>query len=608
MITAIVGHRGTGKTELLQRLGFYLRDSGFEFLDLDALIENKANKGIREIFMEHGEEYFRELERQLFLEAIQNSDRNAYIVLGAGFNLELIPDSIRVLWVKRVTDLDGRIFLDRPRLDKDLSPIEEFKQRAAPREQKYQYRYDDIYLMPEGSFESRFKAQEVEKRILLEGLDLELAVETVLPEKFHSLQRLSIYTRKLNSSQLGYLEFRDDLLSVEQMREILGLLPQQRFILSFRTQQTNFEEYLETISDLTDKASLIDWPVELGSPDLFFAKFPKEKMILSVHDSALVTFWEKFRDTGVHLKFATEISNFKDLIAGHRWQIADPHHRSFLPRSSSGQWQWYRLYQKGKQLLNFVKDAQGSAFDQPSYWQWMMTPKNFANFAAVLGSPVRHSYSPLEHSDYFCKMNMPFFAVDMGSDDFSESLNFLNELGLTHACVTSPYKEVAAKLSRTSGFKAVNTLYWNALEKFWVGTSTDLLGFQELVEGWESLTLSQQDIAIWGGGGVLEMLETVFPHARYYEARTGKNRRPDLGQIEDSPVLVIWAAPRTDQTLFPPVEWAPTMIYDLNYKEDSMGKDYAQWCGANYQSGLVMFKGQARYQRKFWEEQVLNEC
>ncbi|MNL62489.1 hypothetical protein D3C87_1865150 [compost metagenome] len=52
----------------------------------------------------------------------------------------------------------------------------------------------------------------------------------------------------------------------------------------------------------------------------------------------------------------------------------------------------------------------------------------------------------------------------------------------------------------------------------------------------------------------------------------------------------------------PPPEWRPAMILDLNYKEDSMGREYAQSFGANYTSGLVMFLAQAQGQRAFWSQ------
>src|SRR5437868_5465479 len=117
MITAVVGHRGTGKSELMKRLSSHLRDQNVELMDLDDEIEKKIGKNIFELIMQNGEPYFRELERQVFLECLQKSAEHTYLVLGAGFDMKAIPESVRVLWVRRRTDRDGRIFLDRPRLD-----------------------------------------------------------------------------------------------------------------------------------------------------------------------------------------------------------------------------------------------------------------------------------------------------------------------------------------------------------------------------------------------------------------------------------------------------------------------------------------------------------
>ncbi|MGZ3749621.1 MAG: shikimate kinase, partial [Pseudobdellovibrionaceae bacterium] len=105
-----------------------------------------------------------------------------------------------------------------------------------------------------------------------------------------------------------------------------------------------------------------------------------------------------------------------------------------------------------------------------------------------------------------------------------------------------------------------------------------------------------------GGGGTLEMLQKALPNARYFSSRNGKLRGSENDEEQNNlrPKIVIWAAPRSDETLMPSDSWQPLMVYDLNYKEDSMGREYAQKCGANYQSGLVMFKAQAQGQRLFW--------
>jgi ABC-type phosphate/phosphonate transport system ATPase subunit len=40
MITAVVGHRGTGKSELMKRLNSHLRDQDVELMDLDEEIDH----------------------------------------------------------------------------------------------------------------------------------------------------------------------------------------------------------------------------------------------------------------------------------------------------------------------------------------------------------------------------------------------------------------------------------------------------------------------------------------------------------------------------------------------------------------------------------------
>jgi shikimate kinase len=64
---AIVGYMGSGKTTLGRLLA---RATGREFVDLDRAISKSAGKGIPEIFAEHGEAYFRDLEHEALREAL----------------------------------------------------------------------------------------------------------------------------------------------------------------------------------------------------------------------------------------------------------------------------------------------------------------------------------------------------------------------------------------------------------------------------------------------------------------------------------------------------------------------------------------------------------
>ncbi|WII72481.1 shikimate kinase [Bdellovibrio sp. 22V] len=597
MITVVTGHRGTGKTELMKRLQLYLRDQSVDFVDLDNEIEKKIGKTIPELFMQHGEEYFRDLERQLFLEILQRKTHESmYIVLGAGFDLSVVPDNVRVLWVRRRTDLDGRIFLNRPRLNPEMSPLEEFQKRGRVREVKYRERADEIYLMPEGVLENRHQAMAVEKSVLFGQLHGVGGTLTVLPELFATENRWSLFKSRYADRGIDLIELRDDLLSFEQILRAVNEMPQERFVYSFRKPATEFSEDLQS---LLVQVEWVDWPWELGAPDPLLAVVPREKLILSLHTKDHYTSWIKYEDKVAHLKYAPEVLSFAELEQGHQWQKESSSKRSFLPRSAQARWDWYRLLQKGNQLLNFWKEGDGSAGDQPSLWSWLMMPMGRAGFAAVLGDPVAHSFTPVEHSDYFYRKSMPVFAVQIYREEWNEALPVLQRMGLTHAAVTSPHKENAAVLCKHAQLRAVNTLYWNGSQ--WLGTSTDDQGFLELIEGVGMIAPLQKEIFVWGGGGTLEMIHRHLPHASYFSSRTGEPRQGSEDALSLKPKILIWAAPRSAETVFPPAEWSPAMVFDLNYKEDSMGREYAQRSGSNYQSGLVMFTAQAQGQRTFWK-------
>lgn len=598
MKTVIVGHRGTGKTELLRRWKLYARDEESAFIDLDNEIEKKIGKGIRELFLEHGEAYFREMERQVFLEMLQQPYRNIYIVLGAGFDLDIIPENIKVLWLKRRSDRDGRIFLNRPRLEPELSPLEEFYKRAQVREQRYREHADEVYLMPEGHFANHHRAMECEKEILFHQYKDIAGGITVLPEMFKSDLRWQGFVDRFKNRGVSFFEIRDDFLSAEQIARAYQDLAGERFIFSLRRLPYEAGYFVdEFFNSVLQKSQWIDWAWELGSPEKILSVVPANKLILSLHDRAHFDAAAAFEDKVAHFKFAPVVLNFKELLQYHKWQKAKSEHRSFLPRSADGRWAWYRLLQKQKQFINFFKEDDGSAPDQPSLWSWLMTMSS-SHFAAVLGDPVYHSYTPMEQSDFFFKLNRPVFAIQIAREEWETAFPVLRELGLTHAAVTAPQKENAGKVLGSQD--AINTLMWSEAQNKWLGTSTDKEGFLELIEGVGMIAPLQNEIFVWGGGGTLEMIKKALPHACYFSSRTGAPREGSEQALSLKPKIVIWAAPRAPETAMPPNDWSPSMVYDLNYKEDSLGREYAQRCGANYQSGLAMFVTQAQGQRNFW--------
>ena len=603
MITVIVGHRGTGKTELVKRIQSSTHNSDVEFVDLDESIESKIGKTIRELFFEHGEDYFRELERQLFLETLQKPHKEMYLVVGAGFDVSVIPDKVRTLWVRRQSDRDGRIFLNRPRLNPELSPVEEFLKRAEQREPRYADVADEIYLMPEGVFENHHRVMGVEKSLLTHQLQNVTGSLTLLPSLTKKSFRWELFKDRYLGRGVELFELRDDLLSMEFIQKALQEMPNEKFVFSLREVKDRSVWWdSEEWKNILAKASCIDWALELGAPNDVLAMVPKEKLIISAHDPIHFEDLNNLQSQVGHLKYAPVVWNFTDLLKFHEWQREMPERRSFLPRSMNARWGWYRLLQKGQQLINFWRDGEGSAGDQPTIFQWLLTPNKPQKFAAVLGDPVAHSFTPVEHSDYFLKKDIPVFAVHIAREEWDEAMPVLQKLGLAYAAVTAPHKESAAKWCQHSELTAVNTLYFDSKKKKWIGTSTDDEGFRELIEGVGMLSPLPKEIFVWGGGGTLPMIQKALPHASYFSSRTGEPREGSEDSKGLKPKIVIWAAPRGPETVLPPLDWNPAMVFDLNYKEDSMGREYAQKCSANYQSGLTMFIAQAQQQRAFWNK------
>ncbi|MDG0815273.1 shikimate kinase [Bdellovibrio svalbardensis] len=603
MITVVIGHRGTGKTELMKRLQVSLPAGSAEFVDLDHEIEMKIGKTIMELFLEHGEAYFRELERQLFLETLQKPHKDMYLFVGAGFDVNVLPETVRTLWVRRKTDLDGRIFLNRPRLNPEMSPLEEFLKRAKQREENYAKVADEVYLMPEGLFENHHFVLGVEKAILTHTATHIGGCLTLLPSLHDKPLRWQMFKDRFAQKGIELFELRDDFLTLERIQQTLQEMPGEKFLFSFREVKDRREFWTSPEwSQILARSTWIDWPLELGSPEEVLNHVPKEKLIISCHDMNEFEALQSYENLAAHLKFAPIVKSYSELWVYHQWQKAVSSHRSFLPRSENGRWAWYRQLQIDQQLINFWRDGEGSAGDQPSLFQWLMTPQHPVNFAAVLGAPVEHSFTPIEHAEFFHKRNLPVFAVHIEREEWDEAMPILQKLGLQYAAVTAPHKEAAAKWCGHKELFALNTLYFNKGKQQWVGTSTDDAGFLELIEGVGMIAPLQKEIFVWGGGGTLGMIQKALPHASYFSSRQGA-ARPGTEDLEGvKPKILIWAAPRGPETVLPPKEWDPAMVYDLNYKEDSMGREYAQLSGANYQSGLTMFIAQAQLQRVFWQK------
>lgn len=68
---ALIGFMGSGKTTIGKILAKYL---DMKFIDTDKMISAQEKKSIPEIFAEKGEQYFRQLEREIVLHESMNNN------------------------------------------------------------------------------------------------------------------------------------------------------------------------------------------------------------------------------------------------------------------------------------------------------------------------------------------------------------------------------------------------------------------------------------------------------------------------------------------------------------------------------------------------------
>ena len=572
MKRVFIGHRGVGKTQLLRRHQSYF--PGIKHFDLDAEIEKFVERPLAEFFNEKGESTFREVENLVYNKITQNNSEYV-IALGAGFNSENILSHDEVIFVTRVTDKDGRVFLNRPRLEPELGPLEEFKKRYSQREAKYLKKADFVYRMPEGMSDQE---NEVEKKILTFNFKISNAYHTLRASELKQIEKLT--------QLFENIELRNDLLSAQQIEDLLAKYPEKNWLVSIR----NSDELSARL------AKNLDCDVKFISNH--------KPTVLSSHEDVIQKGIQQLQtaDQGLnlHLKLCPLVQNFEDLKAGYEWQQQDPENRSFLPRSNNGRWAWYRQLAKYLQKINFVKSSQEIA-DQPSLYDWLRMPEEKPKaWAAVLGEPVYFSRSPLEHQNYFTTKKSYFCAVELSIEELAQNILFLNSLGLNYAAVTSPLKEQLYKIADVKSevatqFQAANTLFIKDRQIF--VHNTDLEGFQEIVKPIQPHHVA----AIWGGGGTLEMMKSVLPKALQYSSQTAEIRHKSESINQDLAIdYLIWAAPRTSTTKMPHADLTVKNVIDLNYSDSSMGLEFAAVRKISYISGLGMFKVQALKQQQYW--------
>ena len=133
---ALIGFMGTGKTVVGKALAEKL---GKEFIELDALIEQKAGKPIPEIFQQDGEIAFRELEIEAAREVSQK--RNVIIACGGGIVLNKINiDRLKKESLIVYLTASPEVILKRTSSDRNDRPLLEATDKASEVRRLLQFR------------------------------------------------------------------------------------------------------------------------------------------------------------------------------------------------------------------------------------------------------------------------------------------------------------------------------------------------------------------------------------------------------------------------------------------------------------------------------------
>jgi len=83
----LIGFPGSGKTTIGRRLA---RQTGFDFIDTDHLIELQHGMSVAEIFAQHGEAAFREMEREILLDL----EKRNFAVISTGGGMPCYKDNM----------------------------------------------------------------------------------------------------------------------------------------------------------------------------------------------------------------------------------------------------------------------------------------------------------------------------------------------------------------------------------------------------------------------------------------------------------------------------------------------------------------------------------
>jgi len=252
------------------------------------------------------------------------------------------------------------------------------------------------------------------------------------------------------------------------------------------------------------------------------------------------------------------------------------------------------------------------------------------SLAALIGSPVAHSLSPVIHRAGFraSGVDWSYVALDVEPGRAAEAIAAMRLLGIAGLSVTMPHKtDVAAAVDRLEpaarALQSVNTVSWDGDEL--VGSSTDGAGFLAALSE-EGVEIVEARVAIIGAGGAARSVIDALGRAGAVDI-TVLNRTQNraesaaslassasvgiLSDISRADIVVnatsvgmgvdIRGADDEDLPCDPSLLRSEQIVIDLVYHPlDTVWLDRAGQLGARTIDGLGMLIHQAALQQERW--------
>ena len=570
-------------------------------IDLRAEVSSRAGVPLENLLREEGESGLLVRERTVLerlLEEIRPPEGHTpspvYIELDPDFMAYDLPvfssPEVDILWVRRRRDRMGRIFPGYPRARPDLSPLQEYQERAVFREKRFERVATRQLLLREGQQD----ISEEENSVVLGSFEFPDAVCV-----------LSRFDRVRNSLPVraGHYLIRPELGDLESASQLAAGLSPERFTLQVRKAE-------DSIIAL-ERGWKQDVSVEIAPPEaagavamisLFeLGAGPERPAALKRLESQVTA-----RAPGVVLKVEAEIMDWAALREVHQWRLTDPSRRVFLPLSRDGRWRWYHLLTHGRQPISVLQNGEGVP-DLPQVMESLRAKIRSAEFGFHLSESPVESSVPILLDRWFRERGLTFLEGCAEPKELPDVLELLESLGVTRLSLAGSFQRWAHDLcsdrlslrARRQGL--VDTLLHG--EQGWMGDCCGVSAVRKVAREWRRRAgvrdpRDPRALAYIGSPDGYSVVREEFPQAIHWQGGVQADENPFR------PDLVVWdfARPRTGEHPDLPLVWRPRWVLDLVDAEDSPGREWAQRLGARHLAGDLFEKELSVERQAFWSE------